>query len=108
MSAKCKAYSKSKLGLKPDNNKLAFYAGWDAARQAKAQPAPDVRELVEALRGFEIIDEHLESEGCVWLLLRSDGKKIGAGSIRVDGELGKAFALYAEKRKAALAKWGGV
>lgn len=24
MSAKCKAYSKSKLGLKPDNNKLAL------------------------------------------------------------------------------------
>ena len=33
MSHKCKAFSASKLGLEPDNNRKAFYAGWDAATQ---------------------------------------------------------------------------
>jgi hypothetical protein len=31
MSKKCKAYSESKLGLIPHDNREAFYAGWDAA-----------------------------------------------------------------------------
>ena len=31
MSAKCKAFSESKLGLEPVDNRQAFYAGWDAA-----------------------------------------------------------------------------
>lgn len=31
MSAKCKAFSESKLGLEPIDNRKAFYAGWDAA-----------------------------------------------------------------------------
>lgn len=31
MSKKCLAYSKSKLGLEPADNRKAFYAGWDAA-----------------------------------------------------------------------------
>ena len=31
MSKKCRAYSKSKLGLEPTDNRKAFYAGWDAA-----------------------------------------------------------------------------
>lgn len=31
MSKKCHAYSKSKLGLAPVDNRKAFYAGWDAA-----------------------------------------------------------------------------
>lgn len=31
MSAKCKAFSESKLGLAPIDNRQAFYAGWEAA-----------------------------------------------------------------------------
>lgn len=31
MSKKCRAYSESKLGLEPADNRKAFYAGWDAA-----------------------------------------------------------------------------
>lgn len=31
MSKKCRAYSESKLGLEPTDNRKAFYAGWDAA-----------------------------------------------------------------------------
>lgn len=31
MSKKCKAFSISKLGLEPPDNRKAFYAGWDAA-----------------------------------------------------------------------------
>lgn len=37
MSKKCKAYSVSKLGLEPADNRKAFYAGWDAA--LAVQPA---------------------------------------------------------------------
>jgi hypothetical protein len=41
MSKKCRAYSESKLGLEPPNNRKAFYAGWDAALQAAlAEPKP--------------------------------------------------------------------
>jgi len=32
MSKKCRAFSESKLGLEPANNRKAFYAGWDAAQ----------------------------------------------------------------------------
>ena len=40
MSKKCKAYSESKLGLGPADNRKAFYAGWDAAlREALAEQA---------------------------------------------------------------------
>ena len=39
MSKKCKAYSESKLGMEPPDNRKAFYAGWDAAmRERLAQP----------------------------------------------------------------------
>jgi hypothetical protein len=31
MSRKCRAFSASKLGLEPADNRKAFYAGWDAA-----------------------------------------------------------------------------
>lgn len=31
MSNKCRAFSKSRLGLEPVDNRKAFYAGWDAA-----------------------------------------------------------------------------
>jgi len=37
MSNKCRAYSTSKLGLEPPDNKRAFYAGWDAAMQLQKQ-----------------------------------------------------------------------
>jgi hypothetical protein len=38
MSKKCKAFSASKLGLEPADNRKAFYAGWDAAiKQAEKQ-----------------------------------------------------------------------
>lgn len=45
MSKKCRAYSESKLGLEPPDNRKAFYAGWDAARRAaleqeQAEPVP--------------------------------------------------------------------
>lgn len=39
MSKKCRAYSESKIGLAPADNRKAFYAGWDAAlRERLAQP----------------------------------------------------------------------
>jgi hypothetical protein len=38
MSKKCKAYSRSGLGLELPDSRKAFYAGWDAA--LPAQPAP--------------------------------------------------------------------
>jgi hypothetical protein len=31
MSRKCRAFSTSKLGLEPADNRKAFYAGWEAA-----------------------------------------------------------------------------
>jgi len=31
MSKKCRAYSESKLGLEPADNRKSFYAGWEAA-----------------------------------------------------------------------------
>lgn len=38
MSKKCRAFSVSKLGLEPADNRKAFYAGWDAAiEQAEKQ-----------------------------------------------------------------------
>lgn len=40
MSKKCKAYSESKLGLEPPDNRKAFYAGWDAALAAEPQKHP--------------------------------------------------------------------
>ena len=44
MSKKCRAYSKSKLGLESADNRKAFYAGWDAALaepvQAKSERKP--------------------------------------------------------------------
>lgn len=40
MSAKCKAYSKSKLGLEPPDSRKAFYAGWDAAIAEAEQEVP--------------------------------------------------------------------
>lgn len=45
MSKKCRAYSKSKLGLEPTDNRKAFYAGWDAALAQQAEP---VQEPVDA------------------------------------------------------------
>ena len=41
MSKKCRAYSESKLGLEPADNRKAFYAGWDAAlAEQPAQQRP--------------------------------------------------------------------
>lgn len=40
MSKKCKAYSESKLGLEPPDNRKAFYAGWDAALAAEQPKHP--------------------------------------------------------------------
>ena len=44
MSKKCKAYSESKLGLEPADNRKAFYAGWDAAL---ADHIVDANKMVE-------------------------------------------------------------
>ena len=42
MSKKCRAYSESKLGLEPPDNRKSFYAGWDAALAQQAEPfTPD-------------------------------------------------------------------
>ena len=41
MSKKCKAFSESKLGLEPPDNKKAFYAGWDAALRAALEQEQD-------------------------------------------------------------------
>jgi hypothetical protein len=40
MSKKCRAYSASKLGLEPADNRKAFYAGWDAAIEAAEKQEP--------------------------------------------------------------------
>lgn len=54
MSKKCKAYSKSKLGLSPPDNRKSFYAGWDAAlRSALTEP---------------------EQKPVAWRVQRSDGQ----------------------------------
>lgn len=37
MSNKCRAFSKSKLGLEPFDNRQAFYAGWDAAQMSELE-----------------------------------------------------------------------
>ena len=37
MSNKCRAFSKSKLGLEPPDNRQAFYAGWDAAQMSELE-----------------------------------------------------------------------
>ena len=36
MSKKCRAYSESKIGLAPPDNRKAFYAGWEAATALRA------------------------------------------------------------------------
>ena len=38
MSKKCKAYSRSGLGLELPDSRKAFYAGWDAARAQQQEP----------------------------------------------------------------------
>jgi hypothetical protein len=38
MSKKCRAFSESKLGLEPADNRKAFYAGWDAAIKQAEKP----------------------------------------------------------------------
>ena len=49
MSKKCKAYSESRLGLQPADNRKAFYAGWDAAlRQALEESANSTADVVES------------------------------------------------------------
>jgi hypothetical protein len=47
MSAKCRAYSKSKLGLEITSSRKAFYAGWDAAMQHNGQETAEEHELTE-------------------------------------------------------------
>ena len=42
MSKKCRAYSESKLGLEPTDNRKAFYAGWDAALAQQEEPVEPV------------------------------------------------------------------
>jgi hypothetical protein len=38
MSKKCRAFSESKIGLEPPDNRKAFYAGWDAAIEQAQEP----------------------------------------------------------------------
>lgn len=61
-------------------------------------------DLVDALNGIETIEHGDGAEKVVWLLLRSDGNEIGAGSVRLDGEFAKAMSKYTEKRRDALTK----
>lgn len=61
--------------------------------------------LVKALEGIEIKDFTDRPEKCLWLLLRSDGKKVGAGSVRLDGDFAKAFSEYGKQREEALAQF---
>ena len=51
MSKKCRAYSESRLGLEPSDNRKAFYTGWDAAlREALAeQPAQQQEPVPDTL-----------------------------------------------------------
>ncbi len=48
MSAKCRAYSVSNLGLEMPDNRKAFYAGWEAAMQYTKQK-PTEEELLDML-----------------------------------------------------------
>jgi hypothetical protein len=41
MSRKCRAFSKSKLGIEPADNRKAFYAGWEAALAEQKCPCGD-------------------------------------------------------------------
>ncbi len=47
MSAKCRAYSASKLGLVITSSRKAFYAGWDACLQHNGQDSAEEHELTE-------------------------------------------------------------
>ena len=52
MSNKCRAFSKSKLGLEPPDNRQAFYAGWDAAQMSELEAENAVlRKLLERAKG---------------------------------------------------------
>ena len=61
MSKKCRAYSESKLGLEPTDNRKAFYAGWDAALAQQAEPVQEpvdthtttLRNLLECCLSWE-------------------------------------------------------
>ena len=62
--------------------------------------------LEEVLKGIEVIEHGSTENGTkeVWFLLRSDGNKIGAGSVRLAGPFADAMSLWAAKRSAALKK----
>ena len=45
MSKKCKAYSRSGLGLELPDSRKAFYAGWDAALPSQPAPATDTEQI---------------------------------------------------------------
>ncbi len=47
MSAKCRAYSVSKLGLEMPDNRKAFYAGWEAAMQLNGNKPAEEKELTD-------------------------------------------------------------
>jgi hypothetical protein len=56
MSHKCRAFSTSKIGLQPPNNRNAFYAGWEAMKKAFAdKPPPKVRCEKHGVHGLSLL-----------------------------------------------------
>jgi hypothetical protein len=53
MSKKCRAFSVSKLGLEPADNRKAFYAGWDAAIEQAEKQEPVAWRTFDGEGGYE-------------------------------------------------------
>lgn len=62
MSKKCRAYSESKLGLEPPDNRKAFYAGWDAALRDALATVPS--------------DYPYSHQPVAWMIYTLDGKSV--------------------------------
>ena len=87
MSKKCRAYSESRLGLEPSDNRKAFYAGWDAAiHSALSEQPAQQQEPVACVNGCQGFFKHSPQpaqrkpltddplQGAVDWLLEADGE----------------------------------
>ena len=77
MSKKCRAYSKSKLGIEPPDNRRAFYAGWDAALMPETDGAePDHFVDANNMVAAQIVPSAYSADShqpVAWGLPRKDG-----------------------------------